>query len=306
MQRIDGPGATPDNLFTEGDPALGVDATTVTANWLNGVQEELIHILEEAGLTPDGAILTQVLEALRTLFVRKDVPENTMVRNLLAISAFTGNGPTPANGVFPWASLFVSEATATVPGFGNNTLMIAANAYWDGTKWKRRAGGPSVGIKFLPDSYALHMMDGGNGVADGDITWTARGKWVLGSSNVLYNTQLSPLKILSPFPSYSWTPATGVDVSALSIDRYPDDTLHIRGSLETTTSFIPSTLATVSGNPLELTDGDLCRFKGWINNSTMRTLFVRYDSGTNLTYLVGADLVPVDALVECYTVVPCA
>lgn len=76
MERITGPGATPDKLFTEGDPSLGIDATTVTANWLNGVQEELIHILEEAGITPDGANLAQVLEALRTLFVRKDVPEN--------------------------------------------------------------------------------------------------------------------------------------------------------------------------------------------------------------------------------------
>lgn len=71
MERIAGPGATPDNLFTEGDPSLGIDATTVTANWLNGVQEELIHILEEGGVAPDGANHTKVMEALWALFVTK-------------------------------------------------------------------------------------------------------------------------------------------------------------------------------------------------------------------------------------------
>lgn len=71
MERITGPGATPDNLFTEGNPSLGIDATTVTANWLNGVQEELIHILEEGGVTPDGVNHTQVMEALWALFVTK-------------------------------------------------------------------------------------------------------------------------------------------------------------------------------------------------------------------------------------------
>ena len=71
MERITGPGATPDNLFTEGNPSLGIDATTVTANWLNGVQEELIHILEEGGVTPNGVSHTQVMEALWALFVTK-------------------------------------------------------------------------------------------------------------------------------------------------------------------------------------------------------------------------------------------
>jgi len=76
MERINHPSATPDHKFTEGDPALGIPATTVTANHMNGVQEELIHILEEAGITPDGANLTQVLEALRVLFAPKEPPVN--------------------------------------------------------------------------------------------------------------------------------------------------------------------------------------------------------------------------------------
>lgn len=52
MHRIDGPGATVDNKFTEGDPVGGVQATVVTNAWLNDVQEEIISVLSMAGVTP--------------------------------------------------------------------------------------------------------------------------------------------------------------------------------------------------------------------------------------------------------------
>ena len=41
--------------------------TVVTAQFLNGVQNELMHIIEEAGITPDAADNTQVLEAIRKI-----------------------------------------------------------------------------------------------------------------------------------------------------------------------------------------------------------------------------------------------
>lgn len=50
MHRIDTATATPDNKFTEGDPAVPVAATTVSAEWLNAVQEELVAVITGAGL----------------------------------------------------------------------------------------------------------------------------------------------------------------------------------------------------------------------------------------------------------------
>lgn len=67
MHRIDGPGATAGNLFTEGDPTLGVPATNVTGDWLNTIQEEIANVCEEAGLflwKPDN---TQLKEAIYIL-----------------------------------------------------------------------------------------------------------------------------------------------------------------------------------------------------------------------------------------------
>lgn len=50
MHRIDTATATPDHKFTEGDPAVPVAATTVSAEWLNAVQEELVAVITGAGL----------------------------------------------------------------------------------------------------------------------------------------------------------------------------------------------------------------------------------------------------------------
>lgn len=63
MHKIDAPSATVDNEFTEGSPSGGVPATTVSADWLNDVQEELISILSAAGITPIKGDQKQVLAA---------------------------------------------------------------------------------------------------------------------------------------------------------------------------------------------------------------------------------------------------
>lgn len=67
MHRIDGPGATVDGKFTEGNPAAGVPATVVTAAWMTDVQEELISVLSTAGIAPVKGTQDQLLKAIRTI-----------------------------------------------------------------------------------------------------------------------------------------------------------------------------------------------------------------------------------------------
>lgn len=74
MHRIDGPGATPGNMFTEGDPNTGVPATDVTDDWANAVQEEIIGVLTAAGITPDKPDNTQLAEAIAVLLERTTPP----------------------------------------------------------------------------------------------------------------------------------------------------------------------------------------------------------------------------------------
>ena len=69
MHRIDTSTATPDHKFTEGDPAVPVAATTVSAEWLNAVQEELVAVITGVGLElkkSDNGQLWQAISQLIT------------------------------------------------------------------------------------------------------------------------------------------------------------------------------------------------------------------------------------------------
>lgn len=71
MDRIQDDTATDQSRFTEGDPSTGTLATILRALWLNGVQEELIKLLELAGITPDANTWDQVWRSLQVLFVQR-------------------------------------------------------------------------------------------------------------------------------------------------------------------------------------------------------------------------------------------
>ncbi len=62
--RVDTEGATVDNKFTEGNPALAEPATVVGVDWLNDVQEELVGVVEASGQTPVKGEQDQLLKAL--------------------------------------------------------------------------------------------------------------------------------------------------------------------------------------------------------------------------------------------------
>lgn len=75
MHRIDGPGATVDSKFTEGDPAAATPATTVTDDWLNAVQEEIAAVIESTGTALDKAANGQLLAAI-TSKISAAIPTN--------------------------------------------------------------------------------------------------------------------------------------------------------------------------------------------------------------------------------------
>lgn len=89
MKRIDHETATAENQFTEGNPSGGVPATVVTADWLNGIQEEMAKVIEEAGIEMDGEDLTQLKQAIAAM-VEAALPSSTTIEtDFLAASAFS-------------------------------------------------------------------------------------------------------------------------------------------------------------------------------------------------------------------------
>ncbi len=111
MHRIDCPTATPDNRFTEGDPTIPVAATTVTADWLNAVQEELVAPTLAAGMELDKTKTRQLLEAILAL-VAKRAPLATTARPGL-VQVGNGLGITEEGLLFAVGAGF---ATCATPG----------------------------------------------------------------------------------------------------------------------------------------------------------------------------------------------
>lgn len=65
MRRIDTPTAR-NGMFSDGSASAGINATALSADWFNDVQEELISILSDRGIAP-GPARNQVLTAIKSI-----------------------------------------------------------------------------------------------------------------------------------------------------------------------------------------------------------------------------------------------
>lgn len=66
MKRVDAPGHLA-NQYTNGDPVLGIEPTQIAASEMNAVFEEIINVIEGAGLPLNSADDTQLLTAIGIL-----------------------------------------------------------------------------------------------------------------------------------------------------------------------------------------------------------------------------------------------
>lgn len=159
MHRIDAPSATPEDQFTEGSPAGGVPATTVSAAWLNDVQEELMTLLEQAGITPVKGTQDQVFKAVKKLMLGQgDASPNGYIKvpfrnvstddiellifawgQVTGAAAASGSGTAPFPTTFPSLVLFVGftdivsgTASACLVSQGQGTTTSTLEYYFNG------------------------------------------------------------------------------------------------------------------------------------------------------------------------------
>ncbi|MGY2185509.1 hypothetical protein [Pseudomonas sp. SDO5591_S426] len=99
MHRIDGPGATVDNKFTDGDPVGGIQATLVTDDWLTDIQENVMAVVEAGPITPTKGRAADLLDAIRKI-----------------ISAQAGHGQCRLK--------FVSATSLRLDPFGGRNIII--------------------------------------------------------------------------------------------------------------------------------------------------------------------------------------
>lgn len=148
MHRIDGPGATVDKKFTEGDPVGGVAATVVTAAWMNDVQEELLSVLVAAGIMPVKGTQDQVLKAIRAVS-----------SGLIGVRTFTSSGtftPTPG----------AKRAVVEIVGGGGGGGGMAATGAGACGAGGGGAGG-TYGLLYISSGLVSVSMTVGGGGAGG-------------------------------------------------------------------------------------------------------------------------------------------
>jgi hypothetical protein len=240
MQRIQGDYATEDNRFTDGNPAGGVPATVVTDEWLNGVQEEIMAVIEAAGLTADGADLTQLRQAIAAM-IAAGIPE--------PVGSTTGWTPrgltvlttgTDANVAIAAKSLVVADADGHVRELSGVDVTAATTA--------SGAGGLDSGAVATDTWYAVHVIADGAGNAAGLLslstdtptmpsgyTYSRRVGWIRTDGTNGY-----PLPIAQFGQTVYYTPG-----AANNLIAYPALAAGVAGSIVTPTWVPVSVSATV-------------------------------------------------------------
>lgn len=161
MQKIAGDGATGDGHFQAGNPTLGQVATEFTADWGNAVQDELVNVVEAAGLTLNPADNFQLLQAIRQL------QSAGGRRNVIINGAFELNARGGAHVFTTGTPRYTLDRWRLDPGSGNTQTITVS-----------RAGGdtPSFTVK-TRSSYQINIARGGatNGATNPRLTQPVEG-----------------------------------------------------------------------------------------------------------------------------------
>lgn len=118
MHRTDAPGFAPGNLFTEGDPQLGVPFSHVSDDWLNDVQENLCQFIESEGIALVKGNHAQLLDAIRRAYGKGGL-RNRLLNGAFEINqradSYTGNNAT---------AVYTLDRWRFAPGASNSNTWI--------------------------------------------------------------------------------------------------------------------------------------------------------------------------------------
>lgn len=207
MYRIDSRGATGDGRFTEGNPTTGTPATVVNAPWMNAVQDEIVNVIEGAGLGLEKTDSTQLLaaiNALATVQIRALYPVGSVY-----INASDNRNPSLIFGFGTWVAI----AGRAIFGFSASESEFDAAGETGGSKTHNHGGvtgGTAITIEQMPNHN--HQSSAGvtaagslTGVFDGNAN--ASGFITSGSTGggLPHDHSISTVSNLPPyFTAFVW------------------------------------------------------------------------------------------------------
>jgi hypothetical protein len=172
--------------FTEGNPGTGTPATVVTADWLNAVQEELMAVIADGGLTASKTTLTQVRDAIRVMIasgaVKAPVRAASTANINLSSPGSTIDGVTMATGE---RFLAKDQSTNTQNGvYVWNGSAVAATRATDADVWTELPGALVVVQEGTVNADRVYLCTSNAGGTLGStaITWAQVGATGIQSS----------------------------------------------------------------------------------------------------------------------------
>lgn len=142
MHKIDGYGATTDGHFVEGDPTTGRPSTWLTADWTNAIQDELIGVLDAAGVAPNKANNLQLVASIKKL-VRLACPVGTLWEGY-AVEA-------PPQTLELNGALVSRTTYADLYLFAVSLGLVVAEDVWAASAWTKFGVGDGATTFRLPD-----------------------------------------------------------------------------------------------------------------------------------------------------------
>lgn len=168
--------------FRGQDANAGVPGTEVTASWLNGVQEELLRVVEGSEIALKEGDLTQLAQAIRSQRLNYAVAGGTASALTVALSPAIATAP-PAGLVLRLKTNVASAAGATLnAGWGPAPIVTAKGApvapgdlpagaittvVWAGAAWMMGGIAYSEVQQRLTGSLTVYVRPDGNDSNDG-------------------------------------------------------------------------------------------------------------------------------------------
>lgn len=162
-------GAGSPGYFTGGDPGSGTPATIPGYEWFNGVQEELMHVIETAGLSGSPTDHTKLFQAIQQLVAAGTMPVGAIVP-FAAVAAPTGY--VKANGV-----LLSRSTYASLWAYAQASGALVSDATWLAGRPGAWSTGDGATTFRIPDFRGLFIR----GFHDGSGTYETETARTLGS-----------------------------------------------------------------------------------------------------------------------------
>lgn len=165
MDRINGAGTIDIGAgrrgFRDENLPLGVEGTEVTAAWLNAIQEEMLAVVQDAGLEPADNDWTQLLQALRRMILKPMTADKTYWIRSDGNDNNDGSANTPGSALKTLAGAYQKIRSTTFANGYKVILRLGAPGAYAGLRHDTWPGAVEIrGDSANRSAYSLTALPG--------------------------------------------------------------------------------------------------------------------------------------------------